>query len=714
MVSKTVVKQGIFVAKKAHHDSGNSAAAKPAVSAHPAFPAVVALWFAALLGVGSLILPVRLFESIITAAQIDSIFAAAAPPLGFSARAGIALGFTIIGAVLGFAIARLASRSEQKPARRRLMPIDPHKELNEEGLDPARNGPRRRALAIETEAGPSEYLDIAPLPGAKLNYAPDEDAPDFSAPDFTQEEYVAEEHTAEEYVAEVSEPAADEALELIEEAPEEMPLEQAQIVAEAPSEEAVGPGFSLEFTEQQDELATMVGAASVEDQHMHDKQVFAPVGQFDGPVATNGDEGVDESVNEMIEPQVEQPAPAFASPQSVGEDAPAPEAEPAAEAEPIAEPLPFSPPAMAATDENKAPQMPAKPAATTPGSDADLGDLGLVQLVERMRASLEKRRAAQAVTEQAEPEQTPAAAVTADAPRAVPTGFDVADANEAAVAMAAFFGPAAGGQTKQAAPAAPEAPAAPQAPETHAEPVAERQIFVPQPAAEPAPAPAPRQGERYGEMPGFAASASGAGQDNDDEDEHDSEIASLAASFSLPLGKRVQMAAAASAHQSEDAAKIAEAAPASVPAPFDPPAEAASQSPAVPAPFDPPAEANTTQLVEPQDEVDGEEEGLDENSYPSLLKQKNPFKHDGQEFVRIDEPEPELPQSAVVFPAERAAPKPVQEQALAPAPRMFDRPEGEGAPQKSSESARPRPSNDDNDRALREALMNLQRMGKAV
>ena len=35
---------------------------KPPVNAHPAFPAVVALWFAALLGTGSLIMLLRIFS----------------------------------------------------------------------------------------------------------------------------------------------------------------------------------------------------------------------------------------------------------------------------------------------------------------------------------------------------------------------------------------------------------------------------------------------------------------------------------------------------------------------------------------------------------------------------------------------------------------------------------------------------------------------------
>ena len=80
----------------------------------------------------------------------------------------------------------------------------------------------------------------------------------------------------------------------------------------------------------------------------------------------------------------------------------------------------------------------------------------------------------------------------------------------------------------------------------------------------------------------------------------------------------------------------------------------------------------------------------------------NPFRANRPEFVRIEEPEqePETALPAVVFPQDQSA-----------AVRAFDRPGPFGV---SASSAPQRPSNasDDNDRVLREALMNLQRIGK--
>lgn len=114
---------------------------KAPISTHPAFPAIVALWFAALLGLGSLVLPVALFETLVTATGIAAIVPPAEPPLGFTARAVIALTGAIAGAALGLLLARQVARS-QAPEQtglapsemREFRPIFAHDELGEEGL----------------------------------------------------------------------------------------------------------------------------------------------------------------------------------------------------------------------------------------------------------------------------------------------------------------------------------------------------------------------------------------------------------------------------------------------------------------------------------------------------------------------------------------------------------------------------------------------------
>ena len=129
---------------------------KAPISTHPAFPAIVALWFAALLGLGSLVLPVALFEAFVAASGIAAFVPPAEPPLGVTARAVIALTGAIAGAALGLLLARQVARS-QTPAgtgsiasgeMRELRPIFAHDELGEEGLgsfEPAPLGPERHA-----------------------------------------------------------------------------------------------------------------------------------------------------------------------------------------------------------------------------------------------------------------------------------------------------------------------------------------------------------------------------------------------------------------------------------------------------------------------------------------------------------------------------------------------------------------------------------------
>jgi hypothetical protein len=163
--------------------------AKAPISTHPAFPAIVALWFAALLGFGSLVLPVALLERLVTVTGIASLIPSAAPPLGFTARIAIALSGSVAGALLGLLLARQVARAhapepkgrsfisgETQPRR----PFSAHDELGEEGLEPA-NGPlmtkKRRALAMTEDNRRSTYLPAIPLPGQA------EDQPlDFGAP----------------------------------------------------------------------------------------------------------------------------------------------------------------------------------------------------------------------------------------------------------------------------------------------------------------------------------------------------------------------------------------------------------------------------------------------------------------------------------------------------------------------------------------------------
>lgn len=76
--------------------TGNSTAAM--LATHPLFPAMAALWFAALLGLGTLVLPASLLERLISPL--------ASPPIGFGTRMLLVLIAAGGGAVVGFWLAR--------------------------------------------------------------------------------------------------------------------------------------------------------------------------------------------------------------------------------------------------------------------------------------------------------------------------------------------------------------------------------------------------------------------------------------------------------------------------------------------------------------------------------------------------------------------------------------------------------------------------------
>lgn len=151
------------------------------ISRHPLFPMVVALWFAALLGLGSLAIRASLLERLVMALHVDLILPSAAPPLGFTARLLLALALTFGGGLAGWLLAkRLAQRV---PARRQrpIVATAPAAGLDDDGpdddgedlarLEAAREAlpRRRRALTISDDLPPAIAFDHAPLPGAPIN-----------------------------------------------------------------------------------------------------------------------------------------------------------------------------------------------------------------------------------------------------------------------------------------------------------------------------------------------------------------------------------------------------------------------------------------------------------------------------------------------------------------------------------------------------------------
>lgn len=173
-------------------------AKSPPVTSHPLFPAVVALWFGALFGLGSLAVRPTLIESLVLKSHIDLIIPATAPPLGVTARILIALLLAGVGGVLGTTLARRIARPKAaEPIKRKRgakgisssairyrardahpdaparAPISAHAEFGGElGLSlgsgtaaPAIIAMRRRALANEEQLKDFVPPDLAPLPG---------------------------------------------------------------------------------------------------------------------------------------------------------------------------------------------------------------------------------------------------------------------------------------------------------------------------------------------------------------------------------------------------------------------------------------------------------------------------------------------------------------------------------------------------------------------
>ena len=177
-----------------------AAPSKSSIVAHPWFPKMIGLWFAALFGLCSLALAPEMLERIVTMLGIDRIIPAAAPPLGQTARLLLALGMAGVGEIAGLLIgARLAAPKRSEPVRRRGLksaaadaetsedapqlrdrdrhpdaparkPLSAVSDLREnlgENLGGIDNALRRRALASEAEHAPRPFIEVAPLPGGE-------------------------------------------------------------------------------------------------------------------------------------------------------------------------------------------------------------------------------------------------------------------------------------------------------------------------------------------------------------------------------------------------------------------------------------------------------------------------------------------------------------------------------------------------------------------
>ncbi|MHA6317947.1 hypothetical protein ACXYN8_09830 [Altererythrobacter sp. CAU 1778] len=403
------------------------------LSAHPVFPAIIALWFAALMGIGTLIVPNALFEQLSTASGLSAIVPEAAPPLGFKAKLLIALAFALLGAITGLFLGLKVARM-QRPRRvrqravstqpKRTVPLDARRDLGEAFDAPQVGRPpetaRRRALTVGSEEGLSELLQAPPAPvtvpeaddalilfdQAPLPRMVDESA---SAPS------AADRRSRQMFQPAEPEPPAPIAQFIVEEAAPAAEFEEDE--AEAPTPFA--------------ELQAAMGKVTVADEGEEPsdpapRQVFQPPMAEEaadaGPFVVESDDENDESEEEVI---------SFAAPSlarqvfqpTAAEESASDSLESPAEEEPLPDWEQQDDLELNVDDEvHEAPVSPVTAATVTarPVTERDLGTLGTVELAERLAIAMTRRnRATQGQTVRQEPtEFTPAAPI--DAARSEP------------------------------------------------------------------------------------------------------------------------------------------------------------------------------------------------------------------------------------------------------------------------------------------------------
>lgn len=96
--------------QNAANGAGNGSGNQP-ITRHPLFPAIIALWVAALFGLGSMLLSPATIERFVGMAGLSAAVPMAAPPLGGTARMLVALAMTGIGAIIGAAAGLRLARS---------------------------------------------------------------------------------------------------------------------------------------------------------------------------------------------------------------------------------------------------------------------------------------------------------------------------------------------------------------------------------------------------------------------------------------------------------------------------------------------------------------------------------------------------------------------------------------------------------------------------
>ena len=438
------------------------------ITSHQLFPAVVALWFGALFGLGSLAVRPSLLEGLVLKSHLDLVIPAAAPPLGVTARILVALILAALGAVLGLVLARRIARPKPVVTERKRSARDLGRERADTrphyadastrppvvAREDAAEGPngggvlanRRRSLAIEHEEEDFVPHDMAPLPGGNPQIF------DISELGIANVQSAAESLSVASAEPTPAAPAP---------SPVSLDWSNAAPVAAPAAIEAQRQVFQTEPAAVLSEVP--VACPAIAAAHADGRQVFgmtppAPPSegerecQIFGVVASAGhvpQEFVQAAGFKTTVFDQEEHEPLF----TARETEPAPVAGPAVGAAPV--PQAFEP----------APQPAPAPAATleAPAAEEELpspGSLGMSDLAARLAESMRRRRAARAAPA-AEVAAPPAMAQAAPVPE-VPAASEVPAAFEPAPLVAAAAIPSA--YEPPFEPAAPAEPAPTSAP----------------------------------------------------------------------------------------------------------------------------------------------------------------------------------------------------------------------------------------------------------
>lgn len=151
------------------------------IAAHRLFPVMTALWCAALLGLVCAILPAEVLGRIAAATGLPHLIAAAAPPLGFTARVLATVAMAGLGALLGLLVGlRLAARHrlpegvappQATPRREADAPRGAADAPRVRARDAHPDAPPRRPLVVSDDMiddAETQILDDSPVFGRRL------------------------------------------------------------------------------------------------------------------------------------------------------------------------------------------------------------------------------------------------------------------------------------------------------------------------------------------------------------------------------------------------------------------------------------------------------------------------------------------------------------------------------------------------------------------